>query len=295
MRLGVVFPQTEIGPDPIVVRDYAQAIEQMGYVHLAVYDHVLGVDPSTRPGWRGPYNKDTLFHEPMVLFGYLAALTTTVELVTSIIILPQRQTALVAKQAAEIDVLSQGRFRLGVGLGWNEAEYEGLGQDFHVRGRRMEEQIALLRALWTNEVVTFEGKWDRVDAAGIKPLPVQQPIPIWLGGGGNGTNQVDPALNRIARLADGWFPQMQPNEDGRKALETVHGYMREAGRDPSELGIEARINAASGETDEWRQRYHAWADLGATHISVNTMGGGFTTLDQHLDALRRFKELSFDR
>lgn len=290
MRVGVIFPQTEIGSDPSVVRDFAQAVEQMGFSHLAAYDHVLGVDPSSRPGWRGPYTKDSLFHEPLVLFGYLAGLTTTIELVTSIVILPQRQTALVAKQAAEVDVLSQGRLRFGVGLGWNEVEYEALGENFHSRGQRSEEQIAVLRALWTNEVVSFQGRWHRITEAGINPLPIQRPIPIWMGGGGSGTNQVEPALRRIAKLADGWFPQMQPNEDGRVTLETVHGYMRELGRDPSELGIEARGSAASGTPDEWVQRYEAWAGLGATHFSVNTMGGGFAALEQHLQALERFKQ-----
>jgi probable F420-dependent oxidoreductase len=289
MRVGVIFPQTEIGSDPIVVRDYAQAVEQMGFAHLAAYDHVLGVDPTNRPGWRGPYNKDTMFHEPLVLFGYLAGLTSTIELVTAIIILPQRQTALVAKQAAEVDVLSQGRLRLGIGLGWNDVEYEALGQDFHVRGKRSEEQAAVLRALWTQDVVHFEGRWDRIIDAGINPLPVQRPIPIWMGGGGSGTNAIEPALRRIARVADGWFPQMQPNDDGRATLETVRGYVREAGRDPAAFGVEARGSAASGSPEEWVQRYEAWAELGATHYAVNTMGGGFSSLGEHLQALERFK------
>src|SRR5947199_252247 len=178
MRVGVVFPQTEIGPDPIVVRDFVQAVEQMGFAHLAIYDHVLGADTSTRPGWRGPYTKDTQFHEPLVLFGYLAALTTSLELVTSIIILPQRQTALVAKQAAEVDVLSGGRMRLGVGLGWNKVEFEALGEDFHNRGKRIEEQIAVLRALWTEPVVDFKGEWHTIPEAGINPMPIQRSIPI---------------------------------------------------------------------------------------------------------------------
>ncbi|MSQ24460.1 MAG: LLM class F420-dependent oxidoreductase [Chloroflexi bacterium] len=290
MKVGVIFPQTEIGIDPMVVRDYAQAVEQMGFAHLASYDHVLGVDPSSRPGWRGPYTKDTVFHEPLVLFGYLAGLTTTIELVTAIIILPQRQTALVAKQAAEVDVLSQGRLRFGVGLGWNEAEYEGLGQNFHVRGQRVVEQIAVLRALWTNEVVDFEGCWDRITGAGINPLPIQRPIPIWMGGGGNETNRIEPALKRIAKIADGWFPQMQPNDDARATLEAVRGYVREGGRDPSALGIEARVSVGRGDPEEWVGRFNAWDELGATHLSVNTMGGGFTRLAEHLSALERFKE-----
>lgn len=290
MRVGVIFPQTEIGTDPTVVRDFAQAVEQMGFSHLAAYDHVLGVDPSSRPGWRGPYTKDSMFHEPLVLFGYLAGVTTSIELVTSIVILPQRQTALVAKQAAEVDVLSQGRLRFGVGLGWNEVEYEALGQNFHTRGRRLEEQIAVLRALWTNEVVTFQGLSHRIIDAGINPLPVQRPIPLWMGGGGSGTNRVEPALRRIARLADGWFPQMQPDEDGRTALQEVRRYMREIGRDPSELGIEARGSVATGTPEEWMRRYEAWGELGATHFSVNTMRGGFAAVEDHLRALESFRQ-----
>jgi probable F420-dependent oxidoreductase len=290
MRIGVIFPQTEIGADAIAVRDYGQGVEEMGFTHLGVYDHVLGADTRGRPGWRGPYTSDSLFHEPMVLFGYLAAVTTALELVTAILILPQRQTALVAKQAAEIDVLSGGRLRLGVGLGWNDVEYQALGEDFHNRGKRSEEQIAVLRALWTNEVVAFEGRWHRIDAAGINPLPIQRPIPIWMGGGGNPANPVEAALRRIASLADGWFPQMQPDEGARALLDQVHGYMREAGRQPKELGLEARVNVARGTPDEWIARLQAWEAMGATHLAANTTGAGFARVDDHLAALRRFKE-----
>ena len=221
MQLGVIFPQVEMGVDPVAIRDYAQAVEQMGYTHLAVYDHVLGAGTTTRPDWRGPYTSESLFHEPLVLFGYLAGCTRGLELVTEVIILPQRQTALVAKQAAEVDVLSGGRLRLGVGIGWNDVEYEVLGEDFHTRGRRVSEQIAVLRALWTQEVVTFEGKWHRITEAGINPLPVQRPIPIWMGGG-----RAESALRRIARLADGWFPQVRPDDAGRALLESLRGYTK---------------------------------------------------------------------
>src|SRR4051794_37097312 len=178
MRIGVVFPQTEIGAEPIAIRDYTQAAEELGYRHLLIYDHVLGASIAGRPDWRGPYTSDTLFHEPFVLFGYLAALTKQLELVTGVIILPQRQTALIAKQAAEIDVLSGGRLRLGVGIGWNEVEYQALGENFRNRAARMEEQIDVLRALWTQPVVNFQGRWHQIDAAGIKPMPLQRPIPI---------------------------------------------------------------------------------------------------------------------
>ncbi len=193
MRVGVVFPQTEIGADVGAVRAYAQRVEELGYRHVLAYDHVLGADPAVHRGWQGPYDVTTTFHEPFVLFGYLAGITS-LELVTGIIILPQRQTALVAKQAAEVDLLTRGRFRLGVGLGWNAVEYEALGQDFATRGRRIEEQVDLLRRLWTEPTVTFHGRFDEVTGAGLAPLPVQRPIPVWFGG------QSDPAYRRIG----GW-------------------------------------------------------------------------------------------
>ena len=282
MRLGAIFPQTEIGADPGAIREYVQAVEGLGDRHLATYDHVLGADPTNRPDWRGPYTHRTMFHEPLVLFGYLAALTQRLELVTSILILPQRQTVLVAKQATEIDVLTGGRLRLGVGLGWNEVEYEGLGENFHNRGRREEEQIKLLRALWTGEVVTFEGKWHRVIEAGLNPLPVQRPIPIWMGGG------AEAVLRRVALLADGWFPQLRPDDAGRAAIERLREYARAAGRDPTSIGIEPRVNAATGDPDDWRKVHATWRELGATHLSVNTMGAGFTSVDQHISALSAF-------
>src|SRR6478752_6945162 len=203
MRIGVVFPQTELGGDPGAVRAYGERVEELGYTHVLAYDHVVGADPAVHEGWRGPYNLDTTFHEPFVLFGYLAAITS-LELVTGIIILPQRQTVLVAKQAAEVDLLAEGRFRLGVGLGWNAVEYEALGTDFSNRGRRMEEQIALLRRLWTEPSLTFEGEFERVTGAGLAPLPVQRPIPVWIGA------QSPRAYERAGRLADGWFPQVPP-------------------------------------------------------------------------------------
>src|SRR4029453_17668221 len=198
MNIGVVFPQVEIGQDPAVVRDYAQTVEGLGYTPLLVFDHLPGANPERPGGWKGPYTYRHLFHEPFVLFGYLAAVTERVELVTGILILPQRQTALVAKQAAVVDVLSRGRLRLGIGIGWNFVEYEALGENFKNRGRRSEEQIEVLRALWTKELVTFTGRWHKITDAGINPLPVQRPIPIWLGGG------AEQVLRRIARLGDGW-------------------------------------------------------------------------------------------
>jgi probable F420-dependent oxidoreductase len=292
MRVGVVFPQTEIGPDPVAIRDYVQAAEDLGYSHLIAYDHVLGADTRFHEGWSGGYALNDMFHEPLVVFGYMAAITKTLELVTAILILGQRQTALVAKQAAEVDVLSGGRLRLGVGIGWNHVEYEALGQNFHNRGRRTEEQIPLLRALWTQEVVNFKGRWNHVTDAGINPLPVQRPIPIWMGAGGR-LSPVPPerVLRRVARLADGWFPQFSPDEAGRETITRVREYAREEGRDPSVIGMEARINIADGNPEFWVERAKAWEELGATHISVNTMRAGLESSEAHINAIRQFKEV----
>ena len=285
MQLGVVFPQTEIGADPVAVRDYAQAAEGLGYKHMIIFDHVLGADTGHHKGWTGTYTSRDMFHEPFVVFGYLAALTQTLELVTAVIILGQRQTALVAKQAAEVDVLSGGRLRLGIGTGWNHVEYEALGENFHNRGRRSEEQIALMRALWTQEIVNFEARWHRVDNAGLNPLPVQRPIPIWLGGG------AEPVIRRVGRVADGWFPQFPPDDKAGEILDRMRGYAREAGRDPASIGIETRITVAEGGPEFWASRAKAWEELGATHISVNTMKAGYTSPQQHIDAIRQFKEV----
>ena len=283
MKLGVVFPQTEIGVDPIVIRDYAQAAEQIGYEHVLVFDHVLGADPARFEGkFRPPYTHQTLFHEPFVLFGYLAAVTTKLELTTGIIILPQRQTALVAKQAAEVDVLSGGRMRLGVGIGWNHVEYEALGENFRNRGRRIEEQIALLRRLWTEELLDFDGKYERVNQASINPLPIQRPIPIWMGG------TADAVLRRVARLADGWFPQFRPGPQASETIEHLRGYIREAGRRVEDVGIEGRISMFNTPEDQWSAALQGWRDLGATHVSFNTMNAGLASPQAHIDAIRRF-------
>lgn len=285
MRIGVTFPQLEIGPDPKDVREYAQAAESLGYTHLLAYDHVVGADVTNRPNWRGPYTAESLFHEPFVLFGYLAGVTDHLEFVTGIIILPQRQTVLVAKQATEVDVLSRGQFRLGVGLGWNEVEYQALGEDFHNRGRRSEEQIEVLRRLFSEESITFHGRWHHIEAAGLNPLPVQRPIPIWLGGG------QDMTLRRVARLGDGWFPQMPPNDQARDMVARLGEYTREAGRDPNLIGIEARVSIGSKPPEEWKREVDGWREIGATHLAVNTMSAGLQGAQQHIEALQRFKDV----
>lgn len=283
MLTGVVFPQTEISDDPAKVREYAQAAEQLGYSHILAYDHVLGASTKNRPNWTGPYTSDTMFHEPFVLFGYLAGITQRVELVTGVIILPQRQTALVAKQAAEVDVLSGGRLRLGVGIGWNEVEYEGLNENFRNRGKRFEEQIEVLRLLLTQPVVDFHGEYHNITEAGINPLPVQRPLPIWIGA------SVEAAVERAGRIGDGWFPQVPPDERGRRLVEILRTSAEQAGRDPNSVGIEARVNLRQGGPDDWRAFYEGWRDLGATHIGVNTMGMGLTSPDEHIRQIERFK------
>jgi probable F420-dependent oxidoreductase len=280
MHVGVVFPQTELGGDPGAVRAYGHRVEELGFRHVLAYDHVVGADPDVHRGWNGPYDVHTTFHEPLVMFGYLAAITTTLEFVTGVIILPQRQTALVAKQAAEVDLLSAGRLRFGIGIGWNAVEYEALGQDFGTRGKRSAEQIHLLRRLWTEQTVTFDGAFDKVTGAGLAPLPVQRPIPIWIGAASA------PGYRRAGRLADGWFPMMEPGPQLDEALAEVARGAAEAGRDPAAIGMEARVSW-TGDDDDAAARIAAWAEAGATHLSVNTMGAGLTSVDEHLDVLAR--------
>jgi probable F420-dependent oxidoreductase len=284
VRIGVVFPQTELGGDVGAVRAYGQGVEALGYRHLLAYDHVLGADPDVHAPWRGPYTVATTFHEPFVMFGYLAG-ATTLELVTGIIILPQRQTALVAKQAAEVDLLTGGRFRLGVGLGWNAVEYEALGQRFDQRGRRLSEQIGLLRRLWTEEVVTHEGEFDTVTAAGLAPLPVQRPIPVWIGGSS------DAAYRRIGRLADGWFPQVAPGPDLDHARAVVAEAADAAGRDPATLGLEGRVTWNPEDPARFERQVGKWRDAGASHLAINTMSTGQAGVDAHLAVLARAAEL----
>jgi probable F420-dependent oxidoreductase len=279
MQVGVVFPQTEIGADPGAVRAYAQGVESLGYRHLLAYDHVVGADPAVHQGWAGPYDVDTTFHEPFVLFGHLAAITS-LELVTGIIILPQRQTALVAKQAAEVDILTGGRFRLGVGIGWNAVEYEALGKDFHDRGARSEEQVELLRRLLSQHSVTFEGRHERVVGAGIAPLPVQRPIPIWFGGSSV------PLYRRAGRLGDGWFPMVPPGARLDEAKAIVDEAAIAAGRDPSAIKMEGRVSwGRDGGVDKVLDHLERWRAAGASHVTVDTMRAGFTLVDDHLAAL----------
>jgi probable F420-dependent oxidoreductase len=284
MRVGVVFPQTESGTDPGFIREYTQTAEELGYKHILAYDHVLGASLKSRPDWSGPYSSTDVFHEPFVLFGYMAGITTDMEFVTGVIISPQRQTVLLAKQAASLDVINKGRFRLGIGVGWNELEYVGLNENFRNRGKREEEQIDLMRALWTNDVIDYQGQYHTIPDAGINPLPVQRPIPIWLGG------RSEVAFKRAARLADGFMPQFPPDAEGAEIMSRLRQYVTEAGRNPAEFGIEARVSLMDKPADVWREEFEGWRALDATHISVNTMRMGLKSPDAHIEMIRRFAE-----
>jgi len=282
MHIGLVYPQTEYPADPAAVRDYAQTAEALGFAHVLAYDHVLGANPDRPGGWSGPYTYQTSFMEPFLLFTYMAAVTTRLGFATGILILPQRETALVAKQAATLDVLCGGRLRLGIGTGWNEVEYIALGQDFHTRGRRQEEQIEVLRALWTQELVTFKGRWHDIPDAGLNPLPVQRPIPLWLGG------HADAVLRRLARLGDGWMPGFRTAEAAAGTLATLDGYLAEAGRSRADIGLEPRLHWGDGDLDALGRPLAGWRAAGAQHVSLNTMGAGFKTAGEHLVAVRQF-------
>ena len=284
MQTGLVYPQTEYPTDPAAVRDYAQTAEALGFTHVLAYDHVLGANPDRPGGWTGPYTHRDPFMEPFVLFTYMAAVTTRLGFIPGILILPQRETALVAKQAATLDVLCGGRFRLGVGTGWNEVEYVALSQEFSTRGRRQEEQLEVLRLLWTQELVTYKGRWHDIPDAGINPLPVQRPIPLWFGGHAN------VVLRRAARLGDGWLPGFRTAEAAREHLDRLDGYLAEAGRDRAAFGLEPRLHWGNGDLDALGRALEGWRAAGATHISLNTMGAGFRTAGEHLAAIRLFAE-----
>ena len=292
MEIGVIFPQTEIEPDVVAIRDFAQAAQDMGYSYLFIADHVLGADARAydHPLF-GMYNHETVVHESLTTMGYLAAVAPKLGLMSGILILPQRQTALVAKQAAEIDVLCGGKLRLGIGVGWNFVEYEALGMNFNDRGARSAEQIEVMRELWTKESVDFHGRWHDITHAGINPLPVQRPIPVWLGVGSPlAPIPPDVALRRVARIADGWCPNFAPDESGYALQEKVHNYMAEYGRDPSELGLDGRMGTAGSPPEAWGDRVAAWREMGASHLSIENRRAGLKTASDHIEMMRRFKE-----
>lgn len=297
MKLGIVIPHDL--EDAVALRDFVQAIEDLGFDHLGFSDHVIGANPATHQ-LNGPYTHKSFFHEPIAAMAYVAALTRRIELVAGVVILPQRQTALLAKQATEIDLLSGGRLRLGVGVGWNQVEYEVLGMDFHNRGKRVDEQIEVLRRLWRDELVRFDGKWHHIDDAGINPRPIRGSIPIWMGGWS------DAMIRRIARLGDGWL-LYAPLDEGRERVEKLHAECAKIGRNPAEIGLQPWIFLNKSDVmaganqrpdahelrspEEWAQEALAWKALGATHMDCWTMYGGLRGADQHVALARRFKEV----
>jgi probable F420-dependent oxidoreductase len=298
VKFGAIFPTPEIGNDPVAIRDWAQAAEALGYAHVIAYDHVLGAEHEGRtPRLMGPYTERDAFHEPLTLFAYLAAVTRQLELATGVLILPQRQTALVAKQAAEVDLLSGGRLRLGVGSGWNHVEYAALGVPWERRGARMEEQVELLRRLWREPVVDYTGEFHRVERAGILPLPGRS-IPIWYGA------FAPVALKRAARTGDGVFFAADPSRV-RPLWERVVGWLQEAGRPVQGFGSEASVDF-SADPDSWGRELEIWRAAGGTHISLRAMDTaselvgakrvGYRGPQAYIDALRKFRDaLGFGR
>ena len=284
MDIGVIFPQTEVGHDRGAVRAIGEAVAAVGFTHLAAYDHVLGAETNVHGELGGPYTIEDPFREPLTMFAYLAGITE-LSFATSILIGPQRQTALLAKQAAEVDILSGGRFRLGLGIGWNKVEYDVLGMPFERRGAILEEQIVVLRALWTEPSVTLDGQFHHIRAAGIAPLPLQRPIPIWIGG------HAPAALRRVGRVADGWFPQVRPRGGLEDALEIIREGAFEAGRDMSRFQFEGRVEYGTRDPDKMAEHARRWREAGATHLSVNTMHAGLKTVDEHISALRELANL----
>jgi len=287
MEIGVAFPQVEIGTDPVAIRDFAQAVEEMGFRHISCVDHVLGArNPDPSVPWSSSYTRDRMFHEPLVLFGFLAAATAKVRLATAILILPQRQTALVAKQAAEVDVLTRGRLTLGMGIGWNEVEYVALNEKFQNRARRFEEQFEVLRKLWTEELVTFKGKYHTLQDVGINPLPVQRPIPLWIGA------FEGVAVKRACRIAEGWFakPWMLPDDEGKAVLDQVRGWLDQYDRDVSDFAIDAVTMAKRGGVNQWVADTEAWREIGVSHCTFRTIDASLETINDHIHACRTFAE-----
>lgn len=283
MQFGTSLPGREF-QDPAVIKDFVQALEGAGYDYVSSAEHVAGGHPDRVPEGEQVHTYDVVYQDPFVLFAFIASVTERLGMLSSILILPQRQTVLVAKQAADVDRLSGGRLRLGVGLGRNWMEYEVLNENFRNRGRRVEEQIEVLRRLWTEELVTFEGQWHHLDRVGINPLPAQRPIPIWMG---SYRNQIfEKPIERIGRVADGWLPQFAPDDQEFLAtLERIRGYAREAGRDPSEIGIDASLRGH--DPDDLARQAEAWRGLGATHLRVALPSG---STSEKIEVLTRVRE-----
>jgi len=278
MEFGIVLPHHEIGTDPGAIKAFAQGAESLGATHMLLYDHVLGADPNRPGGWKNrPYDKDVRFHEPFTTFSFIAAVTSKIEMMTAVLILPQRQTALVAKQAAEVAILSEGRFRLGIGTGWNQVEYEALNENFKNRGKRQAEQVEVLRKLWREDTLTYGGKYHTVTAASINPRPARS-IPIWFGGA------APQLIERCAKLGDGWIPLAGPTPDAKEAIDALKKHRAAAGLQWAGFGIQAQAQFRGGDPDRWRTHAGKWRELGATHLAVATHNAGLVGVDAHLRA-----------
>jgi probable F420-dependent oxidoreductase len=282
MRIGAVLPHHEIGTDSGAIKAFAEGLEGLGITHLLIYDHVIGADRDRPGGFTGPYDKDVAFHEPFAVLSFIAAVTSTIELTTAVLILPQRQTVLVAKQAAELAILSGGRFRLGIGIGWNRVEYVALNETFTNRGRRQEEQVELLRRLWTEDSFSYQGQFHSIDQAGINPRPAA-PIPIWFGG------RAPVVLERCARLGDGWVPIDKPDDATRERLATIRRHREEAGQSMDGFAIQAQAQYSGGDPERWRRHADRWRELGATHLAIATHRAGPTDVDGHLARVAEYQ------
>ena len=283
MQIGAVFPHNEIGTDPGAIKAYAQGVEAMGITHLLIYDHVLGADPDREGGFRGPYDKDVAFHEPFTTFAFIAGVTDKIDLITTVMILPQRQTVLAAKQAAEVALLSNNRFKLGIGVGWNELEYVGLNETFNNRGRRQEEQVDVMRKLWSEDSLDYTGEYHRIDKASINPRP-SKTIPIWFGG------SAPALLDRVARLGDGWIPLMGANDKAKACIDTIKQTRKAAGLSFDNFGIQAQAQYAGGSPERWRKHAEAWREMGCTHLAIATHNAGPTNVDGHLARIGDYQQ-----
>ena len=286
MDFGISFPQTQIGNDPAIIRNFVETAEELGFERLTLVDHILGAKEAKDAPWAVHYTIEYGFHEPLTLFAWIAGFTKSIQFVTANVVLPQRQTELVAKQAAQIDILTGGRMVLGIGVGWSKSEFEALNMNFANRGARIEEQVDLLRRLWTDELVEFEGKWHKISEMGMNPRPIQQTIPIWFGA------MEEVAVRRAARIGDGWLmsPRGKPDDQMKKLVEAFYGEADSAGRNVNDLGIDATVFAEDRGPNEWLSEAQAWRDLGATSITFRTSESGFTHIDQHINAMRRLAE-----
>jgi probable F420-dependent oxidoreductase len=260
-------------PDPIAVRDFGQALDGAGFDFTAVGGHVLSQPAGTHE--RPPMTYVGPFYDHFVLYSYLAAVTERIHFISSIIILPEWPTAIVAKQAAELQFFSRGRFELGIGISWSEPEYKAMGQNIKNRGRRVEEQVDVLRKLWSEPFVTFEGKYHSFDNIGLNRLPAQ-PIPVWFG-----TTFDEKVMQRVARQADGWMPLGDPTEK----LPELKKMMEAAGRDPSKLMVRSGVTAGEGGAAAWVEAGKKLQAGGVTHINIAVPPelSGQTALDRAIE------------